>query len=362
MKLCLVLLLGIVVPASAYLPTLLEKLWPDYEGKVFDEVPTVPYKDLVTDNLYVDPSILMAMKEFGFFYVSEVPGYNASIELNLLKKFFNLPEEIKAGTEIRRHNPANKNAYRGYCPGLDDVETTLQYKNIFNIGPHETRIPVDDKDHDSFMEKLRYDVQEPNVWPETGDCAFDKEFKETFQAGFEIRRNIGRAFVRSIARTMETPQLNDLFQEDEFSAMGLRRYPYREDVNTNMYSDFDGVLLRELEHVDSTVTVLSTFDNTGLQALYKNQYRDVPVTGDDKFLVNIGKLVDDIIDNQLVNLKHRVAETTFDRHSITYFLGPQFDADISRSVSGKRTEAGRKYEIFGEWIKDYLGAIELFYY
>ena len=34
-----------------------------------------------------------------------------------------------------------------------------------------------------------------------------------------------------------------------------------------MYSDFDGTLLRELEHIDSTVTVLSTFNNGGLEVL-----------------------------------------------------------------------------------------------
>ena len=34
-----------------------------------------------------------------------------------------------------------------------------------------------------------------------------------------------------------------------------------------MYSDYDSVLLRELEHVDSTVTVLSTFNNPGLQVI-----------------------------------------------------------------------------------------------
>ena len=69
--------------------------------------------------------------------------------------------------------------------------------------------------------------QEPNVWPTTGDCDFDTGFKETFQAGFEIRRNIARAFVRSISRSLEFPELPSLFAEDEFSAMGLRKYPIR---------------------------------------------------------------------------------------------------------------------------------------
>jgi len=333
--------------------------WGARSDNALADVPAVKYADLVNDNTAADQTILEAMQAFGFFYVNNVPEYNASVEQQYLERFFDLPEEQKENLEIRRHNPDNTNAYRGYCPGLDDVDTTLQFKNVFNIGPHEVRYPTPQSE--DALEKLRYEVSEPNVWPETDDCQFDKEFKEVFQVGFEIRRNIARAFIRSISRSLGFSKLPELFSEDEFSAMGLRRYPVRQEINTNMYSDFDGRLLRELEHVDSTVTVLSTFNNGGLQALYKNQYREVPVTGEG-FLVNIGKLVDDIIDHKLVSLKHRVVETSADRHSITYFLGPAFDADISKSMSGEPTEAGRKYTIFGEWIKDYLGAIELFYY
>jgi isopenicillin N synthase-like dioxygenase len=346
-----ILILGIVATATAH-------FWNRAEAS-FSDAAKVDYSELVHDNTNIDSKILSAMQTFGFFYVNNVPEYNATIEQQYLERFFDLPEEQKESLEIRRHNPDNTNAYRGYCPGLDDVDTTLQFKNVFNIGPHEVRYPTPQSE--DALEKLRYEVSEPNVWPETDDCTFDKEFKEVFQVGFEIRRNIARAFVRSISRSLGFSKLPELFSEDEFSAMGLRRYPVRQEINTNMYSDFDGRLLRELEHVDSTVTVLSTFNNGGLQALYKNQYREVPVTGEG-FLVNIGKLVDDIIDHKLVSLKHRVVETSADRHSITYFLGPAFDADISKSMSGQPTEAGRKYTIFGEWIKDYLGAIELFYY
>jgi len=354
------LVLLLAVPASALLPDLLEKLWPEQNDGVFDEVARIPYQDLLNDNSYIDPFLLQSMKKFGFFYVVDVPEYSASHEQSLMKQFYDLDEDTKDELAIRRHNPANKNAYRGYCPGLDDVENTLQYKNLYNIGPHETRAASFESDN--ILEKLRYDCQEPNVWPETDNCTFDKEFKETFQAGFEIRRNIGRAFIRSIARAMEYPTLPSLFAEDEFSAMGLRKYPIRRKINSNMYSDFDGTLLRELEHIDSTVTVLSTFNNGGLEMLYKNQYRAAPATGENGFIVNIGKLVDDLIDNKVPSVRHRVAEVDFDRYSITYFLGPQFDADISRSMTGKLTDAGQKYTIFGEWIKDYLGAIELFYY
>nr|AIW06475.1 putative isopenicillin-n-synthase [Ctenophora sp. C WRF-2014] len=356
-----VVLVGILaVPTSAFLPTIIEKFWPQLQERMFGEVATISYTDLLNDNPSVDTPILNSMKTYGFFYVVDVPEYDASVELNYMNRFFDLPEDVKDELSIKKHNPDNQNAYRGYCPGLDDVEATLQYKNVFNIGPHETRGAYQEKN--SALEKLRYDCVEANVWPNTEDCDFDKEFKETFQVGFEFRRNVARAAVRSISRALEYPILPSLFAEDEFSAMGLRRYPVRQQINTNMYSDFDGVLLRELEHVDSTVTVLSTFNNSGLQMLYKNQYRDAPVTGDNSFIVNIGKLVDDIIDNKMTSVRHRVVEVPFSRASITYFLGPAFDADISRSMTGHLTEAGHKYGIFGEWIKDYLGAIELFYY
>ena len=59
-----------------------------------------------------------------------------------------------------------------------------------------------------------------------------------------------------------------------------------------------------------------------LQMLYKNQYREAPVSGDNAFLINIGKLVEDIIDNKLISVRHRVVEVDYTRYSITYFLGP----------------------------------------
>jgi len=356
-----VALLLVLGSASAFLPTLVEKLWSDESAEGFAGVARVPFKDLLSGNVYVDPFILQSMKKFGFFYVVDVPEYNATVELDYLKRFFELPADQKDDLAIRKHNPANKNAYRGFCPGVDDVDSTLQFKDVFNIGPHETRAVRPDN-LDTPLEKMRYEVTEPNVWPETDDCAFDAGFKKTFQAGFEIRRNIGRAFIQSVARALNMPGLPELFKEDEFSAMGLRRYLQRTEINSNMYSDYDNVLLRELEHVDSTVTVLSTFNNGGLQMLHNNKYQEAPVTGDNAFIVNIGKLVDDIIDNHLTNVRHRVAEVDFTRYSITYFLGPQFDAPIDKSMTKQPTEAGRKYTIFGEWIRDYLGAIELFYY
>ena len=53
------------------------------------------------------------MKKYGFFYVVDVPDYSASLEQDYMKQFYDLDEDVKDELAIRRHNPANKNAYRG---------------------------------------------------------------------------------------------------------------------------------------------------------------------------------------------------------------------------------------------------------
>ena len=117
------------------------------------------------------------------------------------------------------------NVILGYCPGQDEAENTLQYKHVYNIGPNKSReAPSNGNDP---LEQLKHDYQEPNVWPETGNGTFDDGFKKTFQAGMEIRRNIGMSFIRSIARATKYLKLPTLFADDEFSGMALRKYPVR---------------------------------------------------------------------------------------------------------------------------------------
>ena len=89
------------------------RLWPEQNEGVFDGVARIPYMDLLNDNSYIDPFVLQSMKKFGFFYVVDVPEYSASLEQDYMKQFYDLDEDVKDELAIRRHNPANKNAYRG---------------------------------------------------------------------------------------------------------------------------------------------------------------------------------------------------------------------------------------------------------
>ena len=109
------------------------RLWPNESAGVFDSVARIPYTDLMNDNPYVDPFVLHSMKTFGFFYVVDVPDYSAETELELMTTFFGLPEDVKADVEIRAHNPANPNAYRGnifrYTVRSQVELTTVLFKN-----------------------------------------------------------------------------------------------------------------------------------------------------------------------------------------------------------------------------------------
>ena len=88
-------------------------MWPVQNEHVFAGVARIPYKDLLNDNTYIDSFLFQSMKKYGFFYVVDVPDYSASLEQDYMKQFYDLDEDVKDELAIRRHNPANKNAYRG---------------------------------------------------------------------------------------------------------------------------------------------------------------------------------------------------------------------------------------------------------
>nr|AIW06455.1 putative isopenicillin-n-synthase [Ctenophora sp. N1 WRF-2014] len=322
-----------------------------YFRSPFSGVASIPYTLLSASNVSIDPLILASMKQFGFFYVHHIPNYNSSQELDYLQRFFKLPDTQKMRYAVRKHNPANTNVYRGYGPVVETSGT--QYKEIFNIGPHEVQ-PEQSTSGDP-LERLRVISRERNVWPQ--DTGFEEEFQEVFRRGFQIRSNIARSVIKSIGRSLGHPELIERFKESEFSTLGLRKYPMRTSVNEKMYSVHDDVVLSELEHEDSTVTILATFNNPGLQALYDGVYWDVPPSRDG-FIVNIGTLIEDIADNQIIAVRHRVKQINHLRYSIPFFFNPSFDADISTSISGRQTTAGTNYKIFGEWMRDYLPVVE----
>ena len=167
--------------------------------------------------------IYQSMREYGFFFVTNVTDYNATIELQHLKKFFELPDHVKMRLAVNKHNPDNVNVYRGYGPL--QVDTGTQYKELFNIGPYETDTIFNVTD---LLSVIRSISVEKNVWPKSNNNDFDRAFKDVLKRGFDLRRNIALYIVESISQYLGHPELIDRFTHHEFSTLGLRQYPVRE--------------------------------------------------------------------------------------------------------------------------------------
>ena len=150
----------------------------------FNRVPSISCSKLINDDNSIDTEIFDSMREFGFFYVTNVSNYDAASELKYLNSFFALPTSTKMALAVKKHDSRNKNIYRGYGPVVENSGT--QHKEMFNIGPHEVPTPSY-KQTDSSLDKLRAISREQSVWPETGDVQFDEEFKKVFRLGVQIR-------------------------------------------------------------------------------------------------------------------------------------------------------------------------------
>nr|AIW06460.1 putative isopenicillin-n-synthase [Hormiphora californensis] len=306
----------------------------------------ISYAELTENAPATQQRLLSSMSEYGLFFINQVPSYNASQELATLRSFFALPLDTKMELAVRKYRPGQRNVYRGYGPLVS--ATATQYKEMFNIGPHETDYKPSSVDSDGSLEQFRAIGRERNVWPGSGDDAFDRHFRDVFSRGFATRRMLAQAVVRCIGEGLGHPELEERFTEHEFSTLGLRRYPARGGAAGR---------LTELEHEDSTVTILSTFQNPGLEALYGADYWDVPPSGEG-FVVNIGTLIADITDGRVKAVRHRVRQIEKERFSIPFFFNPSFDADIGTSLTGRRTRAGERHRIFGEWMREYLPGVE----
>ena len=198
------------------------------------------------NNSTTQQRLLSSMVQFGLFFVQDIPSYNSSNELKTLKSFFELPLETKMALAVKKHRPESSNAYRGYGPLVGGL--TTQFKEMYNIGPFNDIPQFKPSSTENSLELYRAVGRETNLWPKTDDPMFDTHFKNSFIKSFETRRSVGKAVVRCIGSVLGHPELSDRFIEHEFSTLGLRRYPAGTEDR-----------LTELEHEDSTVTILSTF-------------------------------------------------------------------------------------------------------
>ena len=76
-------------------------------------VPKLDYTQLIKGEIQAD--IISAMREFAFFYVVDIPEFEAEAELEVMREFFSLPLSVKERYGTVKLNPNNANVFRGTC-------------------------------------------------------------------------------------------------------------------------------------------------------------------------------------------------------------------------------------------------------
>nr|AIW06481.1 putative isopenicillin-n-synthase [Ctenophora sp. T WRF-2014] len=312
------------------------------------DVAKIEHSQIMAGNAKQD--ILDALQKWGFFYIVNIPDFDALKEMETMKTFFGHPQEVKERFASNKNNPANSNVLRGY--GYTKNNEGQPIEEVFNIGQYENRsVGISD-----VSCKAEYISREPNLWPSTVEGS--EEFRKFLSQGFQMRIQVARKIVEEIAGVLGYREFVEKFTEAEFTSFYLKKYTarnekdnvmiYKSDSGYSMKSE-DGRDLSIPSHVDTTITLLATYSNGGLQALYKDAWYDVP-SAMGSLLMMSGELIENLSDGKLPSLRHRVIDIKSDRYSTPFFFNPSFHADIATSMSGRKTKAGKEdWTTFGPW-------------
>eukprot|EP00116_Pleurobrachia_bachei_P006176 sb/3466438/ len=311
-------------------------------------VPKIDYADLVSGKGL--DQLKYAVTEFAFFYIVNIPEFDALTELNLMKGYFAQSYADKDACASAKNNPKNSNVLRGY--GYTKASDGTRIEEVFNIGQFETQ---DTKEWTCNAERIS---REPNVWPST-TATFDGEwFHSVMKRGFDVRMKLSKLVIEALGKIIESPDFAKMFGDSEFTSFYLKKYTernvnenksiYASDSGYDMVTE-DGKDLSIPSHVDTTITLLTTYNNGGLQAVYNDKWYDVPSL-QGSILFMSGCLINELTDGKLPSLRHRVVDIKRDRFSLPFFMNPSFHSDISKTwTSGKETETGKKFKTFGPW-------------
>jgi len=292
-----------------------------------------------------------------------VPGFEPDDLLRVTKWFFNLPQERKHAIMKSAFKKDNANAFRGYYPVKPG---THSYKEAFEMGTFEHKGVADLEDNQvvasgkSFTEEgrplMRSICCEGNSWPESGEADKDEEFKRIIRKQFNVYTKASELFMElcAVGLGFERNHFVGVFSPHPLSTFRLLHYPSRIGRDDEIPEDAkDGdVRIVTGEHHDSTMlTLLATFEYAGLQIKPHGvkHWLDVPAEKN-SLVVNIGALLQTMVNGKFVATNHRVIDIGADRYSVPLFYEPDFDADISKTVDGKENLWVGKYHKYGPWM------------
>jgi len=287
--------------------------------KLYDEIPSLDLADLTGNDpdkkrKFVE-ALGQAYNNIGFVAIK---NHGLSDELvtqlyEVNKKFFSLPDEIKAKYE----DPENF-GQRGYIgKGKEHAKgrTTADLKEFYHVGQEVT-------DGDSIKNEYP-----DNIWP-------DEEIPEYKDIALRVYQTIEKAGVQMLKAIALYLGLEENYFDDKVHNGNsiLRPIHYFPIDKPDEVPD-DAV--RAAEHGDiNLITLLMGASADGLQVLRKDN-KWIPITAlPDQLIVNVGDMLERHTNNKLKSTIHRVVNPPKEllktsRYSIPFFMHPRADMDLA---------------------------------
>lgn len=285
---------------------------------LYDEVPSLDLADFTSGDsekkqAFVD-ALGAAYNDIGFVAIKN-HGLTDEMTVSLydtIKRFFNLPEDVKTQYEIP--GLAGQRGYIGKGKEHAKGRKTGDLKEFYHVGQDVT---------DGDPIKNQYP---DNVWP--------KEIPEMEEIGLKTYKTLeatGKQMLRAIALYLG---LEETYFEDKVHNGNSILRP----IHYFPIEDPDSVpadAVRAAEHGDiNLITLLMGASADGLQVLRRdNQW--IPITAlPDQIVVNVGDMLARLTNNKLKSTIHRVVNPprelmTTSRFSIPFFMHPRSEMDLS---------------------------------
>ncbi len=244
----------------------------------------------------------------GFFYVvnHSIPAAVCQRYLSMTKRFFALPESIKASLD-----KANSPHYRGWERlGSELTNNQVDYREQLDLGVDKAPVPNPDPYY------LR--LIGPNQWPNEADLPGFRSVVEDF---FDRLSSLAKHLLQLMSLSLDLPEnsLQAAFGDEPSPYLKLIQYPPGKP-------GLQGVG----RHKDSGfLTLLLQDDVAGLEARsMRGDWIAIPPL-EGSLVVNIGELLQVMTSNYFVATPHRVINSaTRTRYSSAFFYSPDLNTRL----------------------------------
>jgi isopenicillin N synthase-like dioxygenase len=320
---------------------------------LYEEIPSLDLADFTSGDAEKKAAFVKklgdAYQNIGFVAIK---NHGLSKELQdrlyaVIKKFFALPDEIKAKYE--KPEIGFQRGYTGKGKEHAKGRNTGDLKEFYHVGQELSKIP------DSDPIKSEYPA---NIWP--GEIP---EFESIALEIYRTLENAGKNMLKAIALHLD---LEEEFFEDKvaFGNSILRQIHYFPIENPDQVPA-DAV--RAAEHGDiNLITLLMGASADGLQVLRRDG-KWIPITAlPDQLVVNVGDMLERLTNKKLKSTIHRVVNPPRElmntsRYSIPFFMHPRSEMDLTCLASCIDNNNPKQFEdaTAGEFLEERLRELGL---